>query len=193
MAPQEPVLFRRDIYLVATSRPRHWFARFFPPATRMELWGGIGFILIAIIGAVWVLKARSDALALERDPVTIDGIVVRKWVTHGKGAGKFVAYEYTAGTEGKAPRTFHGDARVNDAYFERLNLGGSIGITACRTDPANHYAVGGPGRVFSSVTAVVVSLCVLAFLALVGGVHLWWWWVCRRMPRQTQFLVSIRQ
>ena len=191
MAPQEPVLFQQDVFLVARSQPRHWFARFFPPATRMELWGGIFFILIAIMGAVWVMKARSDALALERDPVTIDGTVLRKWVTHGKGAGKYVAYEYTAATEGGAQRTFHGDARVNDTYFERLKVGGPIGIAACRTDPANHFAVGGPGRVFSSGLAVVVSLGVLAFLALVGAVHLWWWWVCRRMPRQTQILLNI--
>src|SRR5262249_28449960 len=117
MAPQEPVLFRRDIYLVATGQRRHWFSRFFPPATRLELLGGSGFILVAIIGAVWVLKCRSDALALERDPVTVDGTVVRKWVTYGKGAGKYIAYVYTAATEGEGPRTFHSDARVNDAHF----------------------------------------------------------------------------
>jgi len=189
MAPQEPVLFRRDIYLVATSQPRHWFARFFPPATRLELWGGIGFILVAVIGAVWVMKCRSDALALERDPVTIDGTVLRKWVTYGKGAGKYVAYEYTADTESGVPRTIHGDARVNESHFERLKVGGPIGITACRTDPANHVVVGGPGRIFSSSGAVVACLCFLAFLALVGAVNLWWWWVCRRMPRRTQVLV----
>ena len=176
--------------MVATSRPRHWFARYFPPATRMELWGGIVFILIAIIGAAWVMKCRSDAVALEQDPVTIDGTVVRKWVTYGKGAGKYVAYEYRADVEAEAPRTFHGDARVNDAYFERLKVGGPIGITACRTDPGNHYVVGGPGRIFSSFDAVIVSLCCLAFLAIVGAVHLWWWSVCRRMPRHTQVLVA---
>lgn len=156
----------------------------------MELWGGIFFILIAITGAAWVMKARSDALALERDPVTIDGTVVRKWVTYGKGAGKYVAYEYTPDVESEAPRTIRGDVRVNDAYFERLKVGGPIGITACRIDPANHVVVGGPERIFSSSGAVVVSLCVLALLALVGAVHLWWWWVCRRMPRQRQVFVA---
>src|SRR5262245_48697321 len=189
MAPQEPVLYRRDICLVATTQPRHWFSRFFPPATRLEFWGGIGFILVAIVGAIWVMKCRSDVLALERDPVTIDGTVLRKWVTSGQPAGKYVAYEYTADTESRVPRTIHGDARVNDAYFERLKVGGPIGITVCRTDPANHEVVGGPGRIFSSSGAVVACLCFLAFLALVGAVNLWWWWVCRRAPRHTQVSV----
>jgi hypothetical protein len=190
MAPEDPILLRCEIHLVATPRPRHWFARFVPPATRAELWGGLGFLLVSVIGAIWVIKCRSDALAFERDNVTVEGTVVRKWVSVGKGSTKYVDYQFMADSDGEAPRTIRGETRVDAAYFARLKPGAPVSIKMCRTDPANHEVVGGKGHVFSSTAAMLVCLGVLALLAFAGAVNLWWWWVCRRLTRRTQIVVA---
>jgi hypothetical protein len=190
MALEDPIQYHRELHLVAITQARHWFGRFVPPATRAELWGGLGFILVSIVGAIWVMKCRSDALAFEQDNVTVEGTVLRKWVSAGKGQTKYITYEFTAGPEGEAPRMIHGNTIVNGAYFERLKPGSPISIQMCRTDPANHEVVGGQGHLFSSGGAVLVCLGVLALLALAGAINLWWWWVCRRLTFRTQVFVA---
>jgi len=189
MAPEDPILFRQEIHVLATAAPRHWFGRFFPRATRSELWGGLGFIFLSILGAVWIVKCRADALALERDNVTVEGTVFRKWVSTGKGSTKYIAYEFAAGSEGEAPRTIHGDTRIDAAYFESLKPGSPISIKMCRTDPDNHQVIGGQGHFISSSGAMFVCLGVLALLALAGAINLWWWWVCRRLPLRTNVFI----
>src|SRR5262245_41882829 len=114
MATDDPIPSRR---LFATGEPRHGLFRFFPPATRAELWGGLAFIALSLLGTAWVIKCRFEALALERDAVTIDGTAVRLWLTPGRGSGvHHVAYEYPA-PWGEEARTIRGEITVSDERF----------------------------------------------------------------------------
>jgi uncharacterized protein DUF3592 len=194
MATNDPIPSRRENHLFATSEPRVGLFRLFPPATRTELWGGLAFIVLSLLGTAWVIKCRSEALALERDAVTIDGTVVRLWVTPGRGSGvHHVAYEYRAPSEVEA-RTFQGETTtLSDEHFARLEEGGPIAVKVCRTDPPNHQVVGASTRVFASTAALAFSLGVLALLTLAGVINLWWWWISHRRSGPAQvFILDVR-
>jgi hypothetical protein len=192
MSVENPVTSGMAIQLVATSPPPRGLFRFLPPATRAELWGGIAFLTLALLGAAWVLKCRSDALALERDNVTVSGKVLRLWVSTGKGSHKHVAYQYPAPSDAET-RTFHDDSQISDEAFARLKEGGPIAVKVCRTDPTIHQIAGGSGPAMASTAAMYLCLGVLAFLALMGVINLGWWWKCRRNPPPAQFVVVSMQ
>jgi hypothetical protein len=175
----------------ATGKPDHWLFRYFPPGGPAELWGGLVLIGVSLLGAAWVIKCRSDALALERDGVTVEGKVLRLWVTTGKGSSFYVAYEYPVPPELEA-HTFLGETRLDQEQFAKLKEGGPVAVRVCRTDPANHQVLGEPHRVFASIAALAFCLGFLALLALAGVVNLWWWWICRGRPRPGPvFVVSV--
>jgi hypothetical protein len=171
--------------------PRGRFTRMwagcFPLGGPEELWGGLALVIIPALLAALAIKWRSEAIALEQDPVTVEGKVLRLWTTPAKGSRTpHVAYEYPA-PPGSAPQTFQGEGRIKDALFARLKEGAPITVKVCRTDPGNHQVVGEfPPRLSS--TSFTVWLVILALPAL-GGINcLWWWWVCRGLPRPTSVL-----
>jgi HNH endonuclease len=74
----DPMPSRSEIHVVATSEPRRGQWRWFPPATQAELWTGLVFIILPLFGAAWVIHCRSEALALERDSITVEHILPKK-------------------------------------------------------------------------------------------------------------------
>jgi len=97
MAADAPVSHHTEIRLFATGEPPRGMYRLFPPATRTELWAGLGFLGVALLGAAWVLKCRFDALALEQDPVIVEGKVVQLWKAPNRRHWYYhVGYEYPA-------------------------------------------------------------------------------------------------
>jgi len=175
-----------EIDLHATSWPRSVMARLFPPATRTELWAGLALVVLSVLGAVWVVKCRSNALALEQNSRTVAGNVVRLWMTEAKKGWRYhVEYEYIAPSE-VVLHPLRNEAELPKDYFERLREGGSIAVQVCRSDPANHQVVGAHPPVFSSASATFVYLSILTLLALSGTINLWWWWVSHRGPRRAQ-------
>jgi hypothetical protein len=192
MATDDPVLSHSEIHLFATGEPRRGLFRLFPPATRSELWGGLACVVLALLGAAGVLKCRADALALEQDSVNVEGKVVRLWTTKPKNRTYFhVEYEYPARAEADTP-TFQDKAELDEQHFHCLEVGGPIAVTVCRTVPANHQVVGESPRVFSSTSATLFCLGLLALLAVMGAIMLWLWWLCRRQPQAAQVFVLFR-
>jgi hypothetical protein len=180
MTADGPISSHREIHFFATCEPRRGLFRFFPPATRAELWCGLAFIVLSLLGAAWMIQCRFQALALERDAVTVEGTVVRLWVTTNKGSViHHVAYEYPA-PPGEEARTFQGKTKLPEEHIAFLKQGGPIAVKVCRTDPANHQVVGESGRVLASTAAFALCLGLLAVLALAGAVNLWWWWISYR-------------
>jgi hypothetical protein len=172
MATDEPVLSRSEIHLFETGEPRRGLFRFFPPATRSELWGGLAFLVLSLLGTACVLKCRAEALALEQDSVNVEGRVVRLWTTKPKNRTYFrVEYEYPAQPNADTP-TFQDKAELDEQHFQRLKEGGPIAVKICRTDPANHQVGGESPRVFSSTAATLVCLGLIALLALAGATML---------------------
>jgi hypothetical protein len=173
----------------AIVEPRRGLFGCFPPATRAELFGGLLFLFLSLLGTAWVIKCRSAALALEGDAAIVDGTVVRLWITTGKGSGvHHVAYEYALPPL-PAAHSFHGETRLSDEQFARLRQGGPIAVRMCRSDPANHRLAIEAAPVLASTAALAFSLALLAVLALAGGINLWWWWVCRGKPASAQLII----
>jgi hypothetical protein len=173
----------------AAPEPRGFF-RQFSPATHAELLAGLVFILLAVAGAAGVIKLRYEALALENDPLRIEGKVVRLWKTRANNGWRYrVEYEYRTGAEDDAP-VVRNQTSVYEEYFNGLREGGPMTVVAGRTDPANHKVMGETPRIFSSTLAVLFSVGVVATLALAGVIDLWWWCVSRRMARTHQVHVG---
>jgi hypothetical protein len=194
MGGDDGIRSRSEFHLLATNPPEysHWFLRLFPPASRAELWGGLALIGLSMLGAAWVIKCRSDALSLERDAVTVEGKVLRLWVTTGKGSGLHVAYEYPDPLELGA-RTFRDETKLDDEHFALLKEGGPVAVDVCRTNPANHQVVGKDRRVLASNAALVFCIGLLALPALAGVINLWWWCVSHRKPGPCQvFILSVK-
>jgi hypothetical protein len=180
MVADGPVPPLSEIHLLATDEPRRGLFRFFPPATRSELWGGSIFLILSLLGAAWVLKCRAEALDLEHDSVIVDGKVLRLWKTKPKNRTYFrVEYEYPASLKAGTPM-FRDTAEVDEQQFNGLKEGGPIAVKVCRTDPSNHQVVGESPRVFLNKAAMVFCLGLIALLALAGVIMLWWWWISRR-------------
>jgi hypothetical protein len=83
MVTDDPIPHASEIQLFTAAEPRRGLCRYFPfpPATRAELWGGVVMIALSLLGAIWVLKCRVEALALEQDSEIVEGTVVRLRVT----------------------------------------------------------------------------------------------------------------
>jgi hypothetical protein len=126
-------------------------------------------VFLSIIGAACLIKARSDAIALERDSTIVEGTVVARWVA---GRRHVVAYEYHAPNGS----VHGGQARVTVEHYGRLRVGGSLSVMVCRSDPANHQVVGAYPRIFSTRATVPFYAGVLIVLAGVGVALLWLWW-----------------
>jgi hypothetical protein len=94
MAADSYILFSNESQAEPAVGLSRRFARYFPTGRREELWGGLAFVIVPVLLAAWVIRCRSEAIA-ERDPVTIEGKVLRQWFTKGKGGRvPHVAYEY---------------------------------------------------------------------------------------------------
>jgi hypothetical protein len=189
MAADTPMTSRSEIHLFATAQPRRGLFRFLPPATHAELGLGLALIVLSLLGAVYVIRCRSDALTLEQDSVTVEGKVLRLQTTRGKGGwGYRVEYEYPGPPETES-QVFRNETRLPKEHFAPLREGAPIAVQVSRTDPANHQVVGEGPRAFSNTAAMPFALGLLALLALAGGINLWWWWVSRRNPRTAQIVV----
>jgi hypothetical protein len=68
----------------STGRPPR-FLKDGTPVSRAEFLLGVVLILLALLGIWYVIRTRSDTLALERDPVSVQGTVLALWVTHRQG------------------------------------------------------------------------------------------------------------
>jgi hypothetical protein len=186
MDRDNPIPSRSQMRLSA-AEPGRWLFRILGPATRAELCGGLAFLTVSLLGTAWVIKCRADALALERDSVNVDGKVIRLWVTEANNGHHYrVEYEYQVPPE---PRVFRDKTELFEEHFNRLNEGGPIALKVCRTDLANHQALGEPRRLFSRTAALLVWLSLLGLLALAAVINIWWWWFCRAYLRPCQVLV----
>jgi len=172
--------YHSEIQLIAMTEPRRGLYRYFPfpPAARAELWGGSVIVALSLLGALWVLKCRFEALALERDSEIVEGKVVRLRVTKDVKNRPHYWAEYDGPLELQAviPRR---EVELPKDHFDRLTEGGPIPLRVCRTDPANHQFVGEHPRLFLSTGAMLSCLTVLALSALAGLMNLWWWCVSR--------------
>ncbi|HKB05639.1 MAG TPA: DUF3592 domain-containing protein [Gemmataceae bacterium] len=187
MAADDQAESRVEVHVIATGEPPRGFGQLFPPGTRTELWAGVGLIVASLLGAAWVLHLRFEALALERDPVRVEGTVVRQWVTkENNGRHYRVEYEYATEAGG---RVYRDETQLLEGHYNLLREGGPIAVNVCRTDPANHQVIGGRSPTFASETPVRVSLGLLGLLGLGGAVNLWWWWVSRGKARPGAVLV----
>jgi hypothetical protein len=185
MATNDPLPPDSEVHLFATVGFPRGLSRFFPPATRAELWCGLVLIGLSLLGAAWFLKCRSDALALQQDSAIVQGKVVRLWITTGKGASFHVTYEYPASVAADAP-VLKKEALLYKEHFDRMKEGGPSSVRVCRSDPANHQVVGAPPRIWSTGAALLLYLGFLALLMLAGVINLWWWWVSYRRNRPVE-------
>ena len=182
MATAKPFLFFAEIRRLPAGESSRGSFKYLPPATRAELVLGSALIALSLLGVWWAFQCRSAALALERDSVIVEGKVLRLWVTRGKSHTHHVAYDYPAAPQAGAPG-LQGEDELAEKLFNRLEEGGPIAVTVCRTDPANHRVSGGRPRAFSEAWSFPGALGVLSALALAGAINLWWWWACRRWRR----------
>jgi hypothetical protein len=169
-----PESYQYEMHLDAASTPYRGSARTAPRATSAGFWCGLGLVFLSIIGAACLIKARSDAVALERDSTIVEGRVLARWVD---GRRHVIAYVYHAPNG-----TVHSsEARVTPEHYAGLRVEGSISVKVCRSDPANHQVVGAFPRVFSTRATVPFYTGVLIVLAAVGVTCLWLWWAsaCR--------------
>jgi hypothetical protein len=164
---------------VPTGESSRALFRYLPPATRAELLFGSALLVLSLLGARWACQRRSDALALERDSLIVEGKVVQLWTTRGKGMHYHVAYQYPASPDAGAP-VLRGEDELPERDFSRLEVGGPLAVKVSRADPTNHLVHGARPRAFSDPAALPIALGVLATLALAGLVNLGWWWTCRR-------------
>jgi hypothetical protein len=177
MAADDRVESRVEVHVFGTGEPPHGFGRFFQPATCAELWAGLSLVGLSLLGAAWVIHGRSAVLALERDPVRVDGRVVRLWVTKENNGHHYrVEYEYAAEAGG---RVFRGETQLLPAHYDMLREGGPIAMNVSRSDPANHQVIGGRPPMFASAESMRVPLGFVGLFAAAGAVNLWWWWVSR--------------
>jgi hypothetical protein len=185
MPADDPFLARSEIRVFATVEPRRGLFGLFPPATRAELWTGLVFLVSSLLGAAWVLKARSDALALEHDSVNVEGKVLQLWKTQARrGWRHHVEYEYSAPPQINA-HILRNQTELPEEHFNGLNEGGPIAVKVCRTNPANHHVAGDRLRIYSDAVATAFALGLLGLLALGGAINLWWWLVCSRSRSAT--------
>src|SRR5262245_45570644 len=183
----ELFLARSEIHVFATVEPRRGLFGLFPPATRAELWTGLVFLVLSLLGAAWVLKARSDALALGHDSVNVEGKVLQLWKTQARrGWRHHVEYEYSAPPQINA-HIFRNQTELPEEHFKRLSEGGPIAVKVCRANPANHHVAGDCPRIYSDTVATVFALGALGLLALGGAINLWWWSVSCRSRGATFF------
>jgi hypothetical protein len=186
MAIDNPMPAQISLRLFRAGQPPRGLYRFFPPATRTEFWAGSILVALALLGTAWVTKCRCEALALEQESVNIEGKVVRRWTTQERRRVRYrVEYEYPASGEVDG-RVFRDWTELPEEYFKRLQDGGPISVTVCRTDPGNHQVTGEAPRVFSSSAAMYFCLGVLAVLALAGVLNLAWWWISYGKPGPAQ-------
>jgi hypothetical protein len=156
-----------------------WLPASKAPAGQL-LWGST-FMVISLLLAGWALKCEFGVLAFGGDSLIVEGTVLRLWVTEvDKGRHYLVAYEYPATLEAGA-RLLRGEDEIPEKDFARLEAGGPVAITVCRSDPANHLVAGARPRVLSDRLAVHCVLGIVAILAVAGAGNLAWW-MCRR-PR----------
>jgi hypothetical protein len=177
------VLFRDIRRSPAGGSPR--FLRDGTPVSRAELLLGLALILLSLLGTWYVFKCRSDALALEGDPVVVQGKVLALWVTTGKGSHHHVRYEYAASTE-DGLLVQRGEAYVSEKDYRRLEVGGPVPVVYCRTNPANHVLKCLPAGMSANWWAVLVYLVMMGLLAAAGCINLWAWWVARARPRKDE-------
>jgi hypothetical protein len=147
-----------------------------------ELLLGLALILLSLLGTWYVLKGRSDALALERDPVSVQGTVLGLWVTTGKGAAYHVRYSYRVGADNSL--LLRQEATLTEKQYRQLKVGGPVPVLYCRTNPANHLLQGTPPPSFASWWVVSVALLVLVLVAAAGCINLWAWWGAREWPEK---------
>src|SRR5438067_1367434 len=118
VAAEETLSFSSEIRQSLVSKSLTGLFRFLPPATRAELLGGSALIVISLLAATWAFQCRSDALALERDAMMIDGNVVRLWVTSGNNGRHYrVAYEYPVAVDRGAP-LLQGEGEIPQKDFD---------------------------------------------------------------------------
>src|SRR5215813_6565540 len=132
MPSDDKVVSHSEIHLFATAAPRRWLSRYFPPATRAELWAGLSFMAASLFGSAWVMKCRYEALALAHDSVNVDGNVVELWKTKARRSWRcHVQYEYSAPEKANA-QTFRNETELPEEYFDHLWKGGPIAVKVCR-------------------------------------------------------------
>ena len=149
-----------------------------PPVSSAELLLGLALILFSGLGTWYVLSCRAGALALERDPVSVQGKVLDLWVTTGKGAHHHVRYEYSAATD-TGPLAFRRKTTLSEKDYRRLEVGGAVTVTYARTNPAYHVIGGAPPPAYTNCWALAAALFILALLAAAGCINLGAWWVAR--------------
>jgi hypothetical protein len=192
MATDNPIAAHVSIRLFAAGQQPRGLYRYFPPATRAEFWAGTALLVLSLLGTAWVIKCRCEALALEQDPVNVEGKVLRLWTTQERRRVHYhVEYEYSAPADVDT-KVLRDWTELPEVYFKRLKEGGPVGIKVCRTDPGNHQVAGERPRVFSSSAAMFFCLGVLAILALAGVLNLAWWWISYAKPGPQVFFHSPR-
>src|SRR4029453_1470132 len=125
---------------------------------------------------------RASALALENDPVHVQGKVLRLWTTNENNGRHYrVEYAYSA-PPGADSRHFQNKTELPKEIFNRLKEDGPIAVKVCRTDASNHQVLGERPRAYLDNASLRQTLGILALLAGAGAINLWWWWVSRREP-----------
>jgi hypothetical protein len=154
--------------------------------SRAELLLGSFLVGLSLLGAWATFKCRADFLALEQDPVVVEGRVLKLWVTASKRSRTHhVLCEYSAQTE-TGSSVVERKEKLPEKSFSQLTVGGPIAVQYCRTDPENCLIQGQALPTFSNAGAVVAALAILGVFALIGCINLWAWWATRRLARQTQ-------
>jgi hypothetical protein len=160
------ILFRGERRNPAGGSPRT-----LPDGTSVssaELLLGLALVLLSLLGTWHVLKGRSDALALERDPVVVQGKVLGLWVTTGKGAAHRVRYEYSAATD-NGLLVQRQETNVPEKYYLRLEVGGPVPVVYCRANPAHHLLESQYGFILSFPGADLVVFWASCRAAALGG------------------------
>lgn len=141
-----------------------------------SFWCGLILVLLSVMGTAGLIKARTDAVALEDDSLDVEGTVVSKSYKRTRCR---IAYEFEANGS-----FFRGEVRVTTEQFARLRAGTPISVKVCRGDPANHQVAGAHPRVFSTRATVPFYAGVLTLLAGGGVICLWLSWASRPMPHR---------
>lgn len=151
-------------------------------ASRSELLLGLFLVGLSLIGAWYSCKCRADFLALEQDPVVVEGQVLKLWATGRKGRTYHLLCEYPVQTDSGAS-IVEREVCVRQETYGQLRVGEPVVVRYCRADSANFLVEGQVSRVFSSAGALVAALIVLGLVALLGCINLWEWWATRRLLR----------
>jgi hypothetical protein len=168
----------------STSESVPFIVKYGLTGSRAEFLLGSFLVGLSLLGAWYTLKCRNQFLALEQDPVAVEGTVRKLWVTGSyKSRTYHLLCEYPVQTE-SGDRVLERERQLPATSFSRLAVGGQVTVTYCRTDPENHVVEGQFPPTFSTLGAVVAALVVLGILALIGCVNLWAWWATRRLLRQ---------